>query len=194
MKFINALFVFLIGFLFGYGVAEYAVLEEDESTSIEEEVVVEDASEVDINIIEEVSTPKSQKKTSKKKAERRTFNEGDEGFNAKALTLQSYAHDWCSRAQVVIHNNTNETIASYTYRLIYYDMSGNMLHYKDFTHAYNEWSSSNEAIEPQMSRTIEETGFNISGMDYIYYKSKDYKPSDHKLYKVKFELKSYTLK
>ena len=189
MKFINALFIFLIGFLFGYGVAEYAVLEEDESTSIEEEVVVGDASEVDINIIEEVSTPKSQKKTSKKKAERRTFNEGDEGFNAKALTLQSYAHEWYSRAQVVIHNNTNETIASYTYRLIYYDMSGNMLHYKDFTHAY-----SNEAIEPQMSRTIEETGFNISGMDYIYYKSKDYEPSDHKLYKVKFELKSYTLK
>ena len=112
-----------------------------------------------------------------------TYNEGDEGFDAKAMTLQSYTADTFDYA--TIKNNTDKVIKEYTYRIIFYDMKGNMLDYKD--------NIIKKEIEPQMSRTDSYVEYESS--DYAYYKtSDDYDKTHKKIYTIKYELKSYTFK
>ena len=101
--------------------------------------------------------------------------------NTADITLESYSHDLDgSTARLSFKNNTNDEVTSITGRMIYYDMSGNMLDYRDFTKS--------TAIDPGMVKSVDIEGFRTSD-DYVYYKNK-YADLGVK-YKVKFQLKSY---
>lgn len=123
--------------------------------------------------------------TSKPAATTTTSTSTTTSSNANAITMVSYTHTWLEEtAKISLRNNTDKTITKISARISYYDMNGNMLDYRDITKEIT--------IEPKMSRACTIPGF---GADehYAYYKSDTFYSQQRK-YKVKFELKSYTIK
>ena len=101
--------------------------------------------------------------------------------SANDVTLANYSHEFLgSTARLSLKNNTDKIITSITGRIIYYDMSGNMLDYQDFTKS--------TTIDPGMVKSIDLKGFRTYD-SYVYYKSNN--ASLGNKYKVKFELQSY---
>ena len=103
--------------------------------------------------------------------------------SANDVTLANYSHEFLgSTARLSLKNNTDKIITSITGRIIYYDMSGNMLDYQDFTNS--------TTIDPGMVKSIDLKGFRTYD-SYVYYKSNSANLGNK--YTVKFELQSYAV-
>ncbi len=167
----------VIGVIIGYviGINGYIRVENDKDLS---ENSKEQTQEVVLPTMPKKKATTTKTKTAKKDSKTCT--------DANAVKMVSYSHDWIdSDAQISVRNNTDKVITSITGRMIYYDMSGTMLDYQDFTKRID--------IDAGMTKRFELRGYNHDE-DYAYYKNQTSYSHPNNKYKVEFQLKSYTYK
>lgn len=165
----------------GVQTSEQFTITEEQWNALNEEVK-ELRNEV-AQLRKELPQVKKSSVTPSKKTSTTTSAASIEG-DANAVTLVSYTHTWLEKnAKLSLKNNTNNTITRISARISYYDMSGNMLDYRDITKDIK--------IEPQMSRSIQIPGFGTEE-HYAYYKSDTFYSQQRK-YKVQFKLQSYAI-
>lgn len=99
------------------------------------------------------------------------------------VTMISYEQSWLDHeGSLALRNNTNTEIYNISFRIIYLDMSGNQLDYRDFKKRVD--------IAPGMTKKIDVTAYEY-GRSYHYYKNTD--SSNHPAFKIKFELLDYNI-
>lgn len=193
---IKVFIALLVGLGIGYwiGINGYIRMEEDTQQS-SEEVVVETTAPVKESVSTQAaakparttttSTPnRSNCYPSEPKSTPKTLVKT--GSDSNAISLVSYSQDWLDYdAQISVKNNTEFVITSITGRMIYYDMSGNMLDYQDFTKKLE--------IDSGMTKRFELRGYNYDE-HYAYYQSEAISNAPDRVYKIEFQLKSYTYK
>ena len=104
--------------------------------------------------------------------------------NKDDITMVSYEQSWHDyRGTLALKNNTNEDIHNVVFQIIYMDMSGNQLDYKDFTKEVS--------IAPGMAKKVNIPAYE-SGRNYHYYKSESL-PVGSPSFKIKFKLKDYNV-
>lgn len=102
----------------------------------------------------------------------------------QAVTMVSYEQSWLDHeGTLALKNNTDEDIRNVSYRILYLDMSGNVLDYKDYT--------SKVEIAPGLAKKVDIPAYEY-GRNYSYYKSESSVSRPHK-FKIKFQLKDYNL-
>lgn len=103
----------------------------------------------------------------------------------KDVTMVSYEQSWLdSKGTLALRNNTNEDIHNVAFQIIYLDLSGNTLHYEEYT--------KDVTIAPGMTKKLDIPAYEHS-RNYHYYKSEGMyggSPS----FKIKFQLKDYNIK
>lgn len=101
--------------------------------------------------------------------------------NSNDITMVSYEQSCFDfTGTLALKNNTSEEIRNVSFQIIYLDMSGNPLDYKEF--------SENISIAPGMTKKIDIPAYE-RGRNYHYYKTKDI--YGHPAFKIKFNLKGY---
>ncbi len=104
-----------------------------------------------------------------------------EPTNQNAVTMESYSDDG-SDAYIALKNNTTKTLRELTFRIIYLDLQGNQLDYRDFTQSTE--------LEPGLVKR-----FDIKEYDtfrYRYYQTESrYSSIDCTPYKIQYQLLGY---
>lgn len=103
--------------------------------------------------------------------------------NLRAVTMVSYEQSWSDdEGTLALRNNTEETIKDVAFQIIYLDMQGNQLDYKDFYRKVE--------IAPGMARKVDIPAYEHD-RSYNYYKSEAL--YGHRSFKIKFKLLDYNL-
>lgn len=103
--------------------------------------------------------------------------------NPRAVTMVSYEQSWSDdEGTLALRNNTETPIENVAFQIIYLDMQGNQLDYKDF---YREVT-----IAPGMARKVDIPAYEHD-RSYNYYKSEAL--YGHRSFKIKFKLLGYNL-
>lgn len=102
----------------------------------------------------------------------------------KDITMVSYEQGTYShRAKLTLKNNTNEEINHILFQIIYLDMDGNPIDYKDFSQYID--------IAPGMVKKLEIPAYGDFSDNYCYFESQDNFSDDSRIFKIQFQLKDY---
>ena len=103
----------------------------------------------------------------------------------KDITMVSYEQSWSDmEGTLALKNNTNEEVTNLVFLIIYLDMQGNELDYKEF--------SKHVSIAPGMTKKLDIPAYEHDRY-YYYYKSEGLQGRANASFKIKFQLKDYNL-
>ena len=102
------------------------------------------------------------------------------------LQLVRFSHDWVDfHATGAFKNTTDKVITSFTGRMEFFDMEGNMLHYEEFSRRLK--------VEPGMVKSVSLPAYGRSE-NYAYYQSETAPGYPERKYRVRFVLLSVKTK
>ncbi len=112
----------------------------------------------------------------------------EESMRQTDITMVSYKHNADDyQATISLKNNTARVIKQVQFRIIYYDMSGHQIDYRDFTETTD--------IAPGLTKQIEVSRLG-EVYDYYYYKSQKPFIFEERVtpYKIQYQLLGYKSK